>query len=155
MATFGPKSDPRGLTKSLKYPPSIALDLTVLITGANAGIGLATASYLYSHGADVIMLCRTEAKAQSAMDELKSQPRAKDDAGLEITPGTLQFLPLNLANFDSARELVKTWEKRENKKIDILICNAGCIYLEKSITPDNFEMMYQVSHPLSACSTTY
>lgn len=152
---FGSHSDPRGVTKSLKYPPSTALsDLVVLITGANAGIGLATAAYLYSHGANVVIGCRSAQKAQLAIAQLEANPAAQDEAGVEITKGTLEFVPLDLASFDSAKELVNKWESRQNKKLDILICNAGCIHLDKTVTPDNFEMMYQVSPPLPRSAST-
>lgn len=149
-AMFGPNSDPRGVTKSLKYPPAASCaSVTVLLTGANTGIGQATAQYLYSHGATVILACRTESKATAAIHQMTSAPPALDHAQEPIAPGSLSFLPLDLSKLESAQDCVKLWQESrttiDGAKLDILICNAGAIWLEKKITQDRFEMMYQVS----------
>ncbi|MES0279224.1 MAG: SDR family NAD(P)-dependent oxidoreductase, partial [Dehalococcoidales bacterium] len=46
---------------------------TVLITGANTGIGRATTLALAGMGAKIVMLCHTRERGQKAMEEIKEK----------------------------------------------------------------------------------
>src|SRR2546421_4720619 len=59
---------------------------TAIVTGANSGLGLATACELARHGASVVMACRDLAKGARAKQELEAQvPDARVElAGLDL-----------------------------------------------------------------------
>ena len=82
---------------------------TVLITGANRGIGLKFAEEYLKLGWYVIATCRDPSNA-SKLDQL-----VKNSKSLEI-------YPLEVSNTDQIHELVS---KLKNKPIDVLINNAG------------------------------
>uniref|UniRef100_A0A3Q2QMW8 Si:ch211-107o10.3 n=1 Tax=Fundulus heteroclitus TaxID=8078 RepID=A0A3Q2QMW8_FUNHE len=108
---------------------------TVLITGANAGIGKVTAMDMAQRGARVIMACRDIPKAYSAADEIR------------VKTGNSNILvkKLDLASLKSVRELAKYVQENE-KRLDILINNAGIMMCPKWKTEDGFEMQFGVNH---------
>ncbi|KAI2499711.1 oxidoreductase [Fragilaria crotonensis] len=140
---------------------------TVLITGANTGIGKETARQLAARGATVILACRDERKAKQAMlDIMKSNTNAK-----------LFFLQLDLSSFESVRKAAQTFATMDlrndttnyntvkatvttNNKLDVLINNAGVMFSEKQMSQDGFEMCLQANHlghfylPSSYCHTS-
>ena len=87
---------------------------TVIITGANTGIGLETAIDLATRKARVVMACRDEQRGQKACTE------AKQRSGSE----NIVFRQLDLADMQSIRQFA-TRVLDEERQIDILINNAG------------------------------
>ncbi|MCK1758652.1 SDR family oxidoreductase [Bradyrhizobium sp. 137] len=83
---------------------------TVLITGANRGIGLALARQYATEGAEVLACCRDPAKA----DDLKELAASSG--------GRVRIIPLDVADESSIESLKRTLG---DKPIDILINNAG------------------------------
>ena len=80
--------------------PTTDVDLqgrTCLVTGANTGIGRATAVRLARGGAHVLLACRSAERTQPVLDEIAALPGA--DAGT----GTAAFVPLDLADLDAVR----------------------------------------------------
>ena len=107
----------------------------ILITGANSGIGLAAAKELAGKGAHVILACRNEAKALQAMSRIrKSHPKA-----------SLQFLSLDLGSLDSVREMAREFLEQYDK-LDVLINNAGVMWLPQGTTADGFETQIGINH---------
>uniref|UniRef100_A0A3B3TIT6 Si:ch211-107o10.3 n=1 Tax=Poecilia latipinna TaxID=48699 RepID=A0A3B3TIT6_9TELE len=104
---------------------------TVLITGANTGIGKVTAMDM-AQRARVIMACRDIPKAYSAADEIRQKTGNNN----------LLVKKLDLASLKSVRELAKYVQENE-KRLDILINNAMC---PKWQTEDGFEMQIGVNH---------
>ena len=94
---------------------------TILVTGANRGIGLALARQYSSRGDDVIGVCR------EVSDELAATG-ARVENGVDVTDGA--------ALVELAKRLVDT-------SIDVLICNAGILSKESlgDIDEDGFERM--------------
>ena len=108
---------------------------TVIITGANTGIGKETAIDLARRGARVIIACRSAEKGEEALMEV----RAKSGNDHVV------FRRLDLASLESVRQFAsKVLE--EEPTIDILVNNAGVMACPYSKTEDGFEMQFGVNH---------
>lgn len=107
---------------------------TVVITGANTGIGKVTAMDLSKRGAKVVMLCRNVEKAEEAAEEIR-----------KATEGEVVVHKLDLASLASVRECA---EQLGNslEKIDILINNAGIMACPEMRTTEGFEMQIGTNH---------
>ncbi|MFK7912805.1 MAG: oxidoreductase [Pseudomonadales bacterium] len=107
---------------------------TVLITGANTGIGYDTARVFAQRGARVLLGCRSEARAAEAIDRIKAlQSDAK-----------VQWLPLDLASLASVQAAAKTVNRQED--LDVLVNNAGVMAPPRQTTADGFELQFGVNH---------
>ena len=84
---------------------------TVLVTGANAGIGYWCAELLAARGARVLLGCRSTNRAQTAVDVIRARVPAAD----------LQILPLDLGSLENVSRASGVIDER----IDDVICNAG------------------------------
>ena len=109
---------------------------TVIITGANTGIGLETAVDLAKRNARVILACRSVERGEKAAVEVRK--RSSND--------NIVFRQLDLASLESVRKFAgKILE--EEPRIDILINNAGVMALpERKLTNDGFEMQFGTNH---------
>jgi len=87
---------------------------TILITGANTGIGYETALALYEAGAHVILACRDLKKAEDAVGKLR----------LLKGKGSLETGVLDLSDLNSVKEFSKKFIL-DHKRLDVLINNAG------------------------------
>ncbi|VVC88659.1 unnamed protein product [Leptidea sinapis] len=110
--------------------------LTVVVTGANAGIGKETALDLYDRGAKVIMACRNTQKAEEARSEIISKSNTKS--------GCLVIESLDLSRLKSVKECARRILERE-EEINILINNAGVIRTHGR-TEDGFEKQIGVNY---------
>ena len=108
---------------------------TVIITGANTGIGKETAIDLAKRGARVILACRDLIRANEAAGEIR-RVTGNGNVFVEI---------LDLASFDSIRKFASKILAQE-ERIDILINNAGIMYCPKWKTKEGFEMQFGVNH---------
>ena len=100
---------------------------TVIITGANSGIGFATAKALAERGARVVLAVRNASKGKRAADAIR---------------GTTEVRQLDLADLKSIRSFARAWDG----PIDILINNAGLSVRELSRTADGFELQFGTNH---------
>jgi retinol dehydrogenase-12 len=105
----------------------------VLITGANTGIGLATARALAQRGARVFIACRDPSNA-TALSE-----RIRQAAGY-----SLEVLALDLARFDSVRACADQFAKLA-LPLHVLINNAG-VAGKRARTDSGFELAFGVNH---------
>nr|XP_046227547.1 retinol dehydrogenase 12-like [Scatophagus argus] len=108
---------------------------TVVITGANAGIGKETAIDLAKRGARVIMACRDMGRAQAAAKDVTESSGNKD----------VVCMKLDLADSKSIREFAEAINQEE-PKLNILINNAGVMACPYGKTADGFEMQIGVNH---------
>lgn len=99
---------------------------TVLITGANSGLGKQAALALGSAGAQVILACRTVSKAEPVA--------ARIGANATITE-------LDLADLASVRACAE-----KTGPIDVLINNAGVMAVPEARTVEGFEMQFGTNH---------
>ncbi|XP_047430187.1 retinol dehydrogenase 14b [Mugil cephalus] len=123
--------------KLLRYPSRTMNGKTVIVTGANSGIGKAVAGELLKLHARVIMACRDLHSAEEAAQDIKKQ------AGQE--QGEVVIKHLDLASLTSVRKFCKEINEEE-PKIDVLINNAGIYQCPYTKTEDGFEMQFGVNH---------
>lgn len=102
---------------------------TAVVTGANAGLGFQTALQLAQRGARVILACRSQERAQTAMRLLQE---AVPEAVLEIAL-------LDVGNLDSVKAFADDCHRRL-PKLDLLCNNAGVIGIPYARSPQGFEM---------------
>lgn len=107
---------------------------TFLVTGANTGIGLATARGLASRGAEVFLACRSEAKARPVIDELAAQTSNR----------SLHFLALDLGDLDSVRACADQM-LATGRPLHGLINNAG-LAGQRGATASGFELAFGTNH---------
>jgi NAD(P)-dependent dehydrogenase (short-subunit alcohol dehydrogenase family) len=100
---------------------------TVIVTGANSGIGHAAAAALAGAGATVVLAVRDQAKGEAAAAAIA---------------GTTEVRPLDLASLDSVRAFAASW----TGSIDLLINNAGVMIPPLSRTADGFELQFGTNH---------
>lgn len=85
----------RKALKLLRYPAGLMRGKTVIVTGANCGIGKATAAELLKLQARVIMACRDRQRAEEAAQDIKNQAGANQ--------GEVVIKHLDLASLQSVR----------------------------------------------------
>ncbi len=107
---------------------------TVLITGANTGIGAATAKDLARRGARVFFACRSEAKTRPVMEAI-----AKDTGNAD-----LHFLELALDDLASVQRCATAFVAR-GEPLHVLVLNAGLARV-KGVTQQGFELTFGVNH---------
>ncbi|XP_035828274.1 retinol dehydrogenase 13 isoform X2 [Aplysia californica] len=108
---------------------------TVIVTGANTGIGKETARELARRGGRIIMACRDLDKCEIARKEIV----------LETANKSVECRKLDLASFASIRAFAKLINSTESH-VDILINNAGVMMCPKMLTEDGLEMQMGVNH---------
>jgi NAD(P)-dependent dehydrogenase (short-subunit alcohol dehydrogenase family) len=101
-------------------------DRTVIVTGANSGLGAVTARELARTGAEVVMAVRNTAKGEAAARPIV---------------GRLEVRPLDLQDLSSVRRFADGVDK-----VDVLINNAGIMAAPYALTVDGFESQIGTNH---------
>lgn len=109
-------------------------DRTIVVTGANSGIGKAAAIELARRGAHVVMTARDASRGETARDDVR---RASGNDRVELRLG-------DYASLASVRALAA--QLAELPRIDVLVNNAGLMQSVRSETGDGFETTFQVNH---------
>lgn len=109
---------------------------SVIVTGANSGLGYHTAAALAGCGADVTMAVRTIEKGEDAAAEIRTlHPRAQ-----------LEVSSLDLADLTSIRAFAERWSSSHPDGLSILINNAGIMAIPRRETVDGFETQLGTNH---------
>ncbi|MBC9229722.1 SDR family NAD(P)-dependent oxidoreductase [bacterium SPL81] len=108
--------------------------MKVLITGANTGIGFATAEQLVKQGQHVILACRNPQKAQAAQDKLRA-----------LGQGQVDLISLDLNSLENTNKAANEIADRYGN-LDVLINNAGLFAKTKQLTADGFEQQFGVNY---------
>jgi len=109
---------------------------TVIITGANTGIGWETARVLALRGADVVLACRNRERAAAARDRII-------EYGI---PGQrLELGDLDLSSLQSIRQFAKDFVA-SGRSLQLLINNAGVMLPTRRATRDGFEAHFGINH---------
>ncbi len=109
-------------------------DVTVVITGSNSGIGKVAAKRFAAEGYHVVMACRNIEKSSKAHKEVIDASKNEN----------VDLMKLDVSSFESIR-LFSSEYKRKNKKLDILIHNAGYFNHGEKVyqfSPDNIELTF-------------
>jgi NAD(P)-dependent dehydrogenase (short-subunit alcohol dehydrogenase family) len=113
-------------------------DLTgkvAIVTGANRGIGYATARALARKGATLIIACRSEDKGEAALRQIvQAHPEAK-----------AKVMQLDLSDLASVRRFVDEFTSHYDG-LDVLINNAAIMRPPFKKTPDGFELQFATNH---------
>jgi len=107
---------------------------TIIVTGANTGIGFETALALYEAGAHVILACRSLENAENAITKIKVQKGF----------GTLEAGVLDLSSAASIKQFAETFIKTHDK-LDVLLNNAGVMIPPASKTTEGYELQFGVN----------
>ena len=126
------------MMRNLKLAPKICDDDSngrfVIITGATSGIGRATAQKYASHGAEILTVNRNENKSKALCASIKSEFDAN-----------CSYL---IADFSKLADVHAVGKKLAalDKKIDVLIHNAGVFVTKRTFTDDNLEIVFQTNY---------
>lgn len=126
------------MVHNLKGVPRVCADTSnhklVVITGATSGIGYATAKKYASRGADLLLVNRNEQKSIAICNELRTLYNVNTD--------------YILIDFTKLSDIHRLAEKLLNieRKIDILIHNAGVYNTSRILTMDGIEQVFQTNY---------
>jgi NAD(P)-dependent dehydrogenase (short-subunit alcohol dehydrogenase family) len=109
--------------------------LTTVVTGANSGLGFETARALASAGAHVVLDCRDQAKADTALDRIRQET---PDADIRVGH-------LDLADLSSVQKFAADFAA-SHAGLDVLVNNAGVMAIPRRETADGFEMQFGTNH---------
>jgi NAD(P)-dependent dehydrogenase (short-subunit alcohol dehydrogenase family) len=122
----------------MTWRPEAVPDLTgrtMIVTGANSGIGLEAARQLAARGAAVTLAARDLAKGEAALADLAT-----------TATGPLELAELDLADLASVRDFAKGWRDAHPEGLDVLVNNAGVMAIPRRETVDGFEMQLGTNH---------
>jgi len=106
-----------------------------IITGANSGIGKATAIGLAKMNATLVMLCRDKERGESAQKEI-----------IELTGNNnVDLILCDLSSQKEIRNFAIEFKKKYNN-LHILINNAGVMLSKRALSVEGFEMNFAVNH---------
>lgn len=105
-----------------------------IVTGGNSGVGLMTAMGLAKSGYQVILACRSAAKAAKAIDYICQKSGNPH----------VEFLPLDLSSLDSVRTFVELFLAKQIN-LQILVNNAG-IFNKFGTTQEGFELIWGTNY---------
>jgi NAD(P)-dependent dehydrogenase (short-subunit alcohol dehydrogenase family) len=112
-------------------------DRTVVVTGANSGLGFEATKAFAANGATVIMACRSTDRGQQAATDVR------DSVG--DTGATLNVRQCDLASLDSIDSFAAGVGQNYDA-IDVLCNNAGVMAIPRQETRDGFEKQFGVNH---------
>ena len=111
---------------------------TVVVTGANSGLGFEGTRAFAAAGATVVMACRSVERAEDAADEIRADARGGLDGDLDVRE-------CDLASLDSVASFAEGL-RDDYDAVDALCNNAGVMAIPRSETEDGFETQFGVNH---------
>lgn len=111
---------------------------TIIVTGANSGIGKAAVMQLAARGANVVMACRSPERGAKALEDVRAKTNNEK----------VELLTLDLSSQASIRQFAAAFLKR-HERLDVLIHNAANFdhSLKKPVlTADGVETIFATNH---------
>jgi NAD(P)-dependent dehydrogenase (short-subunit alcohol dehydrogenase family) len=108
---------------------------TVVVTGANSGLGFEATRMFAQKGAHVVMACRDLDRAEDAANEIRSA----------VSAASLTLSELDLADLDSVHDFADEFKANHNE-LHVLCNNAGVMAIPRRETAQGFEMQLGVNH---------
>lgn len=109
---------------------------TVVVTGANAGLGFSSVKILVDAGAHVVMGCRSVAKCAAARQRiLQHNSQASVEVGI-----------IDLADLASIQTFVHTFNAKHPTGLNSLMLNAGVMACPYGLTKDGIERQFGTNH---------
>lgn len=108
---------------------------TILITGANSGLGYESALALAGKNAHVVMAVRNAKKGEAARDAIRR----------EYPNASLDLMSVDMASLASIRDFAAAFRAKYSR-LDVLMNNAGLMAPPRGETADGFEMQFGVNH---------
>lgn len=115
---------------------------TVIVTGANGGLGRALCEAQAREGYRVIMACRNREKSETVRKQIAER----------TGNGRIELLPLDLSSMGSIRRFADTLALR-NEKVSVLLNNAGAMSREFRLTENGLEWTMGVNFMGTAALT--
>lgn len=113
------------------------MEKTVIITGANSGLGFETAKKIAANPVfRLILACRNLEKAERAAAQIKG----------ETGNPNITCMELDISSLDSVRQFTDTYKDCGYGKIYALLCNAGVNGMQKGMTGDGFDVVFETNH---------
>jgi retinol dehydrogenase-14 len=108
---------------------------TVLITGANSGVGFAAAQKLAAAGARIAIVCRDHGRGEDARAQIAEVATGPDPE-------------LLLADLSSQGQIRRVAEavREGHDRIDVLLNNAGGVFNKGAVTVDGIESTFATNH---------
>jgi len=112
-----------------------------VVTGANSGIGKATATELARLGARVVMVCRDQGRGREAQSEIRA-------AAQKAHPSRADTVDLCIADLGVQEEVYHLGEmiRADYDRLDVLINNAGVFLDAREETADGIEATFAINH---------
>lgn len=108
----------------------------IIVTGGNQGLGKTCITHLARHNpARIYLGARSASKAEDAITQIRA----------EVPGAVVEHLQLDLANLGSVRDAARSVLEKE-KRLDILMNNAGIMCLPHAVTADGFELTFGTNH---------
>lgn len=115
----------------------MAVDLTdkqCVVTGANQGIGFASAEALAARGATVQLVCRSKERGEKAVEEIKAKT-GNPNVSLEVC---------DLSSLQQVKDFASKYASTD-QPLHILVNNAGAMINERTLTDDGLETNFAVN----------
>lgn len=109
---------------------------TVLVTGANSGLGLRTAIVLAGKGARVLLGCRSPERGAVAMEQVAAA----------ATGSQPELIALDLSDLSSVRAAAEAVRTSTGDRLEVLVNNAGVMATPKGKTADGHETQFGTNH---------